>query len=71
MQMRGSCDPGGASDGSRLAIYQALCSECPTLCSARACVRHVSVSLNNYGIPFAARLGVASVPPTPILSGTL
>ena len=30
VQMRDSCDPGGVSDGSRLAVYQTLSIECPS-----------------------------------------
>ena len=42
--MRYSCDlGGGASVGSRPAIYQTLSRKCPSLCYARACMRHASV----------------------------
>ena len=34
--VRGGCDTGGVSDGSRLAIYQTLFSEC----TSSACIRH-------------------------------
>ena len=35
----------GVSDGSRLAIYRSLSSECPSSCCARARMRHASVFL--------------------------
>ena len=36
-----SCDPGGgASDGSRLALYQTLLSESLSVCYVRMCMRH-------------------------------
>ena len=49
--MRGCCDPGGgASDGSRVAIYQTPFSECLSLRCARAvCMRHASAFIYGYG----------------------
>ena len=42
--MRGSCDLGGVSDGSRLVIYQTLPNKCPSSrCARAACMRHASV----------------------------
>ena len=41
VQVRGSCDPGGILDDSRLAIDQTLSSECPSLCLCVARVLYI------------------------------
>ena len=43
VQLQGSCDPRGASNGSRLTIYQTLYSERLSLCCASACMCHAFV----------------------------
>ena len=46
MQTRDGCDPGGVSDGSRLAIYPIISSECPSsrrVARSSSYVRHAVV----------------------------
>ena len=43
VEMRGSSNPGEASNGSRLATKQTLSSEYPSLCCACACMRDAYV----------------------------
>ena len=43
IQLRGGCDLGGVWDGSRLAIYETLSSECPSSCYTLSRVHNASI----------------------------